>query len=107
MRVRFLFSLSVVLLLAVGVATAAAKRPVGASQQLCESDGGSYSTKASSSFFRPFDKKQRVVWSCNSYLSGSTTTLALVQACSADGGQAWTAQDGPPGLFTCWTHPAQ
>jgi hypothetical protein len=107
MRIRLLFSLCAALSCSIGVATAAAKpRPVSPSQQLCESDGGTYSTKASASFFRPFYKKQGVVWSCNSYLSGSTTTQALVQACSSDGGQAWTAQDGPPGLFTCWKNPA-
>lgn len=107
MRMRLLLSLCVALALSVGVTTAAAKRPANASQQLCGANGGTYSTKASSSFFRPFDKKQRVVWSCNSYDGGSTTTQALAQSCSNDGGLAWTAQDGPPGLFTCWTNPPQ
>src|ERR1700758_4735176 len=74
MRARILMALSVVLLLSVGVTTAAAKpkQPFPASQQLCESKGGTFSTKANSSFFTPFYKKQGVLWTCNGYTGGST-----------------------------------
>src|SRR5947207_13200243 len=60
MRVRILTAFSVVLLLSVGIATAAAarKQRFPASQQLSESYGGTFSTKANSSFFAPFYKKQ-------------------------------------------------
>jgi hypothetical protein len=76
-----------------------------ASQQLCESFGGAYSTKASSSFFRPFYKKQGVMWTCNGYGGGSTSTStqALDQSCKTDGGQ-WT-DSSDAGLLTCWKHP--
>jgi hypothetical protein len=98
MRPRILLTLSVVLLLSVGVATAAAKRPPNASQQLCVSDSGTYSTKASSSFFAPvFTKK--VLWTCNSYGGGSTASQALGQSCAGDGGQAQTIDSG---FATCW-----
>ena len=99
MRPRILLTLSVVLLLSVGVATAAAKRPPNASQQLCVNvDGGTYSTKASSSFFAPvFTKK--VLWTCNSYGGGSTASQALGQSCTGDGGQAQTIDSG---FATCW-----
>jgi hypothetical protein len=98
MRLRNLPTLAVVLLLSVGVATAAAKRPVNVSQQLCESDRGTYSTKAGSSFFAPvFTKK--VLWTCNSYGGGSTASQALGQSCTTDGGQPQTLDSG---FATCW-----
>lgn len=110
MRVRILLSLAVVLVSSVGVAEAAAApkpKASATSEQLCVSNNGSFSTKASASFFRPFFKKQGVVWSCNDYDGGSATTQLLEQSCSSDGGQAWTFQDGPPGEFTCWRYPPQ
>jgi hypothetical protein len=59
-----------------------------------------------SSFFRPFYKKQGVVWVCNSYSGGSASTQALVQSClSNDGGKATSTLDGPPGFATCWQNP--
>jgi hypothetical protein len=116
MRFRILLVLSAALLLSVGVATAAASaghaRPTAgkkkhpSAQQLCESYGGSYSTRVSDSFFRPFFKKQGVVWVCNSYNGGSDATQALVQSCmSNDGGKATSTLDGPPGFATCWQNP--
>jgi hypothetical protein len=102
MRVRILLSLSVLLLLSVGAATAVAARPVNATQQLCEGYGGTYSPHAKTSFFRPFFKNQGVVWTCNSYSGGSTASQALVAACVNDGGQETTTLDGPPGFATCW-----
>ena len=117
MRFRILLVLSAVLLLSVGVATAAAsagharttaakKKQPSAGQQLCDSFGGSYSTRVSASFFTPFFKKQGVVWVCNSYSGGSAATQALVQAClSNDGGQATSTIDGPPGFAPCCTNP--
>lgn len=102
MRVRILLVLSVVLVLSIGVATPSASAKSSASQQLCTSFGGTYSTKERSSFFRPFTKKQKVLWTCNSYSGGSAATQALVQSCSSDGGQAASTLDGPPGLATCW-----
>ena len=102
MRVRSLLVLSVVLVLSVGVATARASARSTASQQLCESYGGTYSTKAKSSFFRPFTHKQKVLWTCNSYNGGSAATQALIQSCWNDGGLATDTLDGPPGLATCW-----
>jgi hypothetical protein len=105
MRVRILMSLSVVLLLSVGVATAAAsKQKFTASQQLCESNGGTFSTKASSSFFAPFYKKQGVLWTCNSYTGGSITSQALAQSCSSDGGPESKTLDS--GYATCWKNPS-
>jgi hypothetical protein len=106
MRVRILMVLSVVLLLSVGVTTAAAnrKQPFAASQQLCESKGGTFSTKANSSFFTPFFKKQGVLWTCNSYSGGSTVSQALVPSCFGDGGQAANTLDS--GFATCWKNPA-
>jgi hypothetical protein len=102
MRVRILLVLSVALALSIGVAAPGASARSTAGQQLCESFGGTYSTKTKSSFFRPFTKKQKVLWTCNSYSGGSTATQALVQACATDGGQATNTLDGPPGLATCW-----
>ncbi len=104
MRVRILTALSVVLVLSVGVATAAAgpKQPYLASQQVCESYVGTFSTKANSSFYRPFYKKQGVLWTCNSYI-GSTATQALVQSCYSDGGLAMST--AAPGFATCWKNP--
>jgi hypothetical protein len=106
MRRRILLSVFVVLPLWVGVATAAPKpKPVAASQQLCESYGGTYSTKAKSSFFRPFFKKQGVLWTCNSYSGGSAASQALVDSCLSNGGQATSTSDA--GFATCWEHPPQ
>jgi hypothetical protein len=107
MRVRILTALAVVLLLSVGVATAAAgkKQPFPTSQQLCESYNGTFSTRANSSFFRPFYKKQGVVWTCNSYGGGSTASSALSAACFNDGGQQASTLDS--GFATCWKNPAQ
>ena len=105
MRVRILLVLSAVLLLSVGVATAAASRKqFTATQQLCErSYGGTFSTKAKSSYFDPFYKSQGVLWTCNSYSGGSTASQALIQSCSNDGGQAWSTLDA--GFATCWKNP--
>ena len=98
MRLRNLSAVAVVLLLSVGVTTAAAKRPPSASQQLCESYSGTYSTKANSSFFAPvFTKK--VLWTCNGYVGGSTASQALAQSCAGDGGQPQTLDFG---FATCW-----
>ena len=103
MTVRILVVLSVVCVSSwLGLAAAAAAPPPSASQQLCESYGGTYSTKAKSSFFRPFSKRQKVLWTCNSYNGGSSATQALVQSCWNDAGQAANTLDGPPGLATCW-----
>lgn len=104
MRVRILTVLSVALLLSVGVASAAAAaHKFPASQQLCESYGGTFSTRANTSFFAPFYKQQKVLWTCNAYGSGSTATQALAQACTTDGGLAWKAIDS--GFATCWKNP--
>src|SRR6185437_5320353 len=103
MRFRIVLSMCAVLALSVGVATSAAApkpKPSPATQQLCESFGGTYSTKANSSFFRPLFKKQGVVWTCNGYGGGSTSTQALVQACFSDGGKATSTLDS--GFSTCW-----
>lgn len=101
MRVQTLVVLSVVLLLSTGVATAAAaKQKFSASQQLCQSFGGTFSTKASSSYFAPFYKKQGVLWTCNTYSGGSTASQALHQSCVSDGGQWWSSLDS--GVATCW-----
>ena len=101
MRVRIFTTLSVVLVLSVGAASAAAapKQPYPGSQQLCASFGGTFSTKANSSFYRPQYKKQGVVWTCNGY-SGSTAIAALWQACSTDGGQAMSSTVAT--FATCW-----
>jgi hypothetical protein len=98
MRLRNLAALAVVLLLSVGVATAAAKRPPNASQQLCESDSGTYSTKAGSSFFAPVSTR-KVFWTCNGYAGGSASSQALHDACTGDGGQPQTLDSG---YATCW-----
>lgn len=103
MRLRILLVVAAALVFSAGTATAARS---SASQQLCASFGGTYSTKAKSSFFRPFTKKQKVLWTCNSYNGGSISTQALVQSCSTDGGQATNTLDGPPGLATCWKNAA-
>jgi hypothetical protein len=107
MRVRILTVLSVVLLLSVGTATAAAakKQTFPASQQLCESQqyGGTFSTRANTSFFAPFYKKQGVLWTCNGYSGGSAASQALGQLCTSDGGQAWSAVEA--GFATCWKNP--
>jgi hypothetical protein len=102
MRVRILTVLSAALLLSVGVATAAAarKQPFPASKQLCESYGGTFSTKASSSFFTPFYKKQGVLWTCNGYSGASTASQTLAQSCTSDGGLATNTLDS--GFATCW-----
>jgi hypothetical protein len=103
MRVRILTFLAVVLLLSVWVGTAAAakKQAFSASQQLCESYGGTFSTRANSSFFRPLYKKQGVVWTCNSF-TGDTVAAsqALTTSCFGDGGQA--ANTLTSGFATCW-----
>jgi hypothetical protein len=104
MRMRILMALSVLLLLSVGIATAAAApKRFRASLQLCESNGGTFSTKASSSFFVPFYKQQGVLWTCNGYGGGSTASQAFVQSCANDGGQASSTLDS--GLATCWKNP--
>jgi len=98
MRLRNLPAVAVALLLSVGVATAAAKRPPNVSQQLCQSDNGTYSTKAGSSFFAPvFTKK--VLWTCNGYGGGSAASQPLGQSCVGDGGRAQTIDSG---FATCW-----
>jgi len=107
MRVRILTALAVVLLLSIGVATSAAakKQPYPTSQQLCESYNGTFSTRAGTSFFRPFYKKQGVMWTCNSYANGSTASAPLSAACFNDGGQQASTLDS--GFATCWKNPAQ
>ena len=97
MRVRILLVLSAVLVLSVGVAKAA---PSTNGQQVCLSNGGTYSTHLKSSFFAPFSKKQKVLWTCNGYSGGSAASQALVQACVNDGGQASSTLDS--GVATCW-----
>lgn len=107
MRVRILTALAVVVLLSVWVATAAAakKQPFPTSQQLCESTyGGTFSTRANSSFFTPFYKKQGVLWTCNGYGGGSTASQALSAACVSDGGKQ--AQTIDSGFATCWKNSA-
>ena len=106
MRVRILTALSIVLVLSVGVTTAAAgrKQRFPESQQLCESSySGTFSTRANSSFFAPFYKKQGVLWTCNSYSGGSAASPAFVQSCVSDGGQATSTLDS--GFATCWKNP--
>jgi hypothetical protein len=98
MRLRNLAALAAVLLLSVGVATAAAKRPPNASQQLCQSEGGAYSTKAGSSFFAPVSTR-KIFWTCNGYSGGSASSQALGQSCTGDGGQPQTLDSG---YATCW-----
>ena len=102
MRVRILTILSAALLLSVGVttATAAPKQPFPTSKQLCENYGGTFSTRANSSFFTPFYKKQGVLWTCNGYSGASTASQALAQSCTSDGGLAMNALDS--GFATCW-----
>jgi hypothetical protein len=106
MSVRILTALCVLCLSAWVTAAAAAhpsashKPQFTASQQLCLGDNGTFSTKAGSSFFRPFFKKQGVLWTCNGYTGGSTSSQALVQSCSSDGGQAASTIDS--GFATCW-----
>lgn len=99
MRVGILLVLSAVLALSVGVGVATAGKP-SAGQQVCATYGGTYATKAKSSFFTPFSKKQRVLWTCNSYGGGSAASQALVQACTDDGGPAASTLDS--GVATCW-----
>jgi hypothetical protein len=106
MRVGILTAFSVLLLLTAGAATAGAarKQPFAVSQQLCASFGGTFLTRANSSFFRPFYKKQGVLWTCNSYSGGSTSSQALVVSCSGDAGQAASTSDA--GFATCWKNSA-
>jgi hypothetical protein len=106
MRARILMALSVLLLLSVGVGQAAAKKrqPFAASQAACQSYGGTFSTKAGSSFFTPFFKKQGVLWTCNGYSGGSTASQALPPFCLSDGGQATSTLDS--GFATCWKNAA-
>lgn len=101
MRVRNLLALSVVLLLSVGLATAAAakKQPFAASQQMCLNAKGQFSTKASTSFYGDSYKGQRVLWTCDSY-SDSSAAQPLGQSCLGDGGKS--ARTDAPGFVTCW-----
>jgi hypothetical protein len=101
MRVRNLLALSVVLLLSVGLATAAAakKQPFAASQSLCDNAHGTFSTKPNSSFYGPFSKGQRVLWTCDSY-SDSSAAQPMGQSCLGDGGTS--ARIDAPGFVTCW-----
>jgi hypothetical protein len=92
-------ALSVVVLLSVGVATAAAGSKHPGSQQLCENASGTFSTKASSSFYVPQYKRQRVLWTCNKY-TDSNAAQALVTSCYGDGGQS--ARSDAPGFVTCY-----
>jgi hypothetical protein len=101
MRLRILLGLSALLLLSVGVATAAAKRAPSASQQLCEANNGTFSTKASSSFFAPVFTRH-VLWTCNGYSGQSAASQALTQSCAGDGGQGQTVDSG---FATCWKSP--
>ena len=102
MRLRILLTLAVALFLSVGVATAAANRAPNPSQQLCVSDGGTYSTKASTSFFAPVFTKH-LLWTCNGYSGGSTASKALGGSCTTDGGQPESIDSG---FVTCWKTPA-
>ena len=106
MRVRILMALSVVALLSVGVAAAAAapKQPYPASQQLCDNSGGKFSTKPNSSFYTPFYKKQGVLWTCNMY-TDSTATSALVQMCTGNDA-GYLPITLVAGEFTCWKNPS-
>ena len=106
MRVRISMALSLLLLFSVGVATGAAsgKHAFAASQLLCETNSGTFSTRAGTSYFAPFYKKQGVLWTCNGYGGGSAVSQALVQACTADGGKAASTLDS--GVATCWKNPA-
>ena len=97
MRVRILVVLAAVLVLSVGVAKAA---PPTNGQQVCTSNNGTYSTHLKSSFFAPFSKKQKVLWTCNSYTGGSAASQALSQACLNDGGLSPSTLDS--GEATCW-----
>ena len=101
MRLRNLLALSVVLLLSVGLATAAAakKQPFTASQQLCANAHGTFSTKASSSFYGPSVKGERVLWTCGTY-SDSSAAQPMAQSCLGDGGKS--ARVDAPGFVTCW-----
>ena len=99
MRVRILMALSVVVLLSVGVATAAAGPKHPGSQQLCQNAGGTFSTKTNSSFYAPLAKNERVLWTCNSY-SDSSAAQAMVSSCYGDSGQS--ARSDAPGFVTCW-----
>jgi hypothetical protein len=103
MRVRILLVLSAALLMSVGVGVAAAGKP-SAGHQLCTSYGGVYATQAKSSFFTPFSRKQKVLWTCNGYSGASAASQALVQACTDDGGQAASTLDS--GVATCWKNAA-
>ena len=104
MKLRILLSLCALLLVSAGAANAAPKPKLGtASQQLCESLNGTYSTKASTSFFRPFYKKQGVLWTCNGYTGGSASSQALHDSCLANIGQ-W-ADTNDAGFATCWKNP--
>jgi len=106
MKLRILLSLCALLLVSAGTANAAPKPKLGtASQQLCESLNGTYSTKANTSFFRPFYKKQGVLWTCNGYTGGSASSQALRDSCLADIGQ-W-ADTNDAGEATCWKNPPQ
>jgi hypothetical protein len=102
MRVRILMALSAVVLLSAGAATAAGapKQPYPASQQVCLSAGGNFSTKPNSSFYASSYKKQRVLWTCNSFSPSSTTSGTLAGRCSIDGGPA--SRSDAPGFVTCW-----
>jgi hypothetical protein len=103
MRVRNLLALSVVLLLSVGLATAAAaKSKFAASQQMCLSSGGTnvvFSTKGNSSFYGSSYKGERVLWTCNGF-SNSSAAQPLGGSCLNDGGKS--ARVDAPGFVTCW-----
>jgi len=101
MRVRNLLALSVVLLLSVGLATAAAakKQPFAASQQRCDNAHGKFSTKSSTNFYGSSYKGERVLWTCNQY-TDSTAAQPLGQSCLGDGGKS--ARTDAPGFVTCW-----
>ena len=103
MRVRNLLALSVVLLLSVGLATAAAaKTKFAASQQLCLSSGGTnvvFSTHGNTSFYSASYKGERVLWTCNGF-SNSAAGSTLGQSCLNDGGKS--ARIDAPGFVTCW-----
>jgi len=99
MRVRILSVLSAVLLLSVGVGMATAGKP-SAGQPVCATYGGTYATQAKTSFFAPFSKRQKVLWTCNGYSGGSAASQALAQACTSDGGPAASTLDS--GVATCW-----
>jgi hypothetical protein len=77
-----------------------------ATQLLCESYGGTYSTNPNTSVFAPEYPGQRVLWTCNNYTGNPASTTALVNACLfTDGGLGYTDFGVDPDYSTCWKDP--